>query len=145
MGNDDYSYKHLLTNQTTKISLFCYFLIPLWSILVKTCQQLDYFFNYYILWGIAMYCFCWKEREEQYCIFLGNKNSPWYIVSFGMIRASLGVTFVSVPGWVLSSGFSYMQMVLGFSVGYIIVAFVFTSFILPLATYKYLYILIRTF
>ena len=75
--------------------------------------------------------------------FLGNKTSPWYIVSFGMIGASLsGVTFVSVPGWVLSSGFSYMQMVLGFSVGYIIVAFV----LLPLyyrlqltSIYTYLY------
>lgn len=55
--------------------------------------------------------------------FLGNKKSPWYIVAFGMISASLsGVTFISVPGWVVSSNFSYMQMVLGYLLGYAIIA-----------------------
>jgi Na+/proline symporter len=55
--------------------------------------------------------------------FLGNKKSPWYIVAFGMISASLsGVTFISVPGWVVSSNFSYMQVVLGYLVGYAIIA-----------------------
>ena len=45
--------------------------------------------------------------------FLGNKQS-WHIVSFGMIGATLsGVTFISVPGWVADSQFSYMQMILG--------------------------------
>jgi len=45
--------------------------------------------------------------------FKGNKQSPWYIVAFGMIGASLsGVTFISVPGWIEASQFSYMQMVL---------------------------------
>ncbi len=55
--------------------------------------------------------------------FKGNKNSKWYLVAFGMVGASLsGVTFVSVPGWVQSSQFSYMQMVFGYLVGYFIVA-----------------------
>jgi SSS family solute:Na+ symporter len=55
--------------------------------------------------------------------FVGNKQSPWYIVAFGMIGASLsGVTFISVPGWVGSSQFSYMQMVLGYLVGYFVIA-----------------------
>jgi Na+/proline symporter len=55
--------------------------------------------------------------------FLGNKKSPWYIVSFGMIGASLsGVTFISVPGWVIDNDFSYMQMVLGYLVGYLVIA-----------------------
>lgn len=55
--------------------------------------------------------------------FLGNRNSPWYIVAFGMISASLsGVTFISVPGWVVDSQFSYMQMILGYLVGYAIIA-----------------------
>ena len=55
--------------------------------------------------------------------FLGNKKSPWYVVAFGMIGASLsGVTFISVPGWVGSSQFSYMQMVLGYLLGYIFIA-----------------------
>jgi len=55
--------------------------------------------------------------------YLGNRRSPWYVVAFGMIGASLsGVTFISVPGWVGTSQFSYMQMVLGYLLGYIVVA-----------------------
>jgi solute:Na+ symporter, SSS family len=55
--------------------------------------------------------------------FTGNKQSPWYVVAFGMIGASLsGVTFISVPGWVGTSQFSYMQMVLGYLVGYFVIA-----------------------
>lgn len=55
--------------------------------------------------------------------FIGNKNSPWWIVAFGMIGTSLsGVTFISVPGWVGTSQFSYMQMVLGYLVGYTVIA-----------------------
>lgn len=55
--------------------------------------------------------------------FLGNRKSPWYLVAFGMIGTSIsGVTFVSVPGYVLHNGFSYMQMVLGLFVGYILIA-----------------------
>ena len=57
--------------------------------------------------------------------FIGNKNSPWYLVAFGMIGTSLsGVTFISVPGWVGDSNFSYMQMVLGYLLGYAVIAFV---------------------
>jgi len=55
--------------------------------------------------------------------FTGAHQSPWYLVAFGMIGASLsGVTFISVPGWVASSEFSYMQMVLGYFVGYFVIA-----------------------
>ena len=55
--------------------------------------------------------------------FVGNRKSPWYIVSFGMIGASLsGVTFISVPGWVGESQFTYMQMVLGYLAGYFVIA-----------------------
>ena len=55
--------------------------------------------------------------------FLGNRKSPWYVVAFGMIGASLsGVTFISVPGWVGSSQFSYMQMVMGYLLGYFVIA-----------------------
>lgn len=57
--------------------------------------------------------------------FLGERKSPWYVVAFGMIGASLsGVTFISVPGWVEGSQFSYMQMVLGYLPGYMVIAFV---------------------
>ena len=54
--------------------------------------------------------------------FVGNRKAPWYLVAFGMIGASLsGVTFISVPGWVGASQFSYMQMVLGYLVGYLVI------------------------
>lgn len=57
--------------------------------------------------------------------FIGKRNSPWPIVAFGMIGASLsGVTFISVPGWVGNTQFSYMQMVLGYLVGYTFIALV---------------------
>lgn len=55
--------------------------------------------------------------------YIGNKQSPWYLVAFGMIGASLsGVTFISVPGWVEAQEFYYFQMVLGFLVGYFVIA-----------------------
>jgi len=54
--------------------------------------------------------------------FKANKQSPWYVVAFGMIGASLsGVTFISVPGWVEGAQFSYMQVVLGYIVGYTVI------------------------
>ncbi len=57
--------------------------------------------------------------------FLGNRKSPWFVVAFGMLGASLsGVTFISVPGWVLDTDFTYMQMVLGYFLGYLTIAFV---------------------
>ena len=57
--------------------------------------------------------------------FTGNRNSPWYVVAFGMIGASLsGVTFISIPGWVENSQFSYMQMVLGYLAGYAVIALI---------------------
>ncbi len=55
--------------------------------------------------------------------FLGERKSPWYVVAFGMIGASLsGVTFISLPGWVVDSQFSYMQLVLGYLLGYFVIA-----------------------
>jgi solute:Na+ symporter, SSS family len=57
--------------------------------------------------------------------FLGNKKSPWIIVAFGMIGDSLsGVTFISLPGTVQGAQFSYMQLVLGYLLGYAIIALV---------------------
>ena len=58
--------------------------------------------------------------------YLGNKQSPWYLVAFGMIGASLsGITFISIPGWVgdASKQFGYMQMVFGYLVGYLVIAY----------------------
>jgi Na+/proline symporter len=55
--------------------------------------------------------------------FVGNRKSPWYVVAFGMIGTSIsGVTFISVPGEVGASTFSYMQLVLGYFAGYLVIA-----------------------
>ncbi len=55
--------------------------------------------------------------------FTGNRQSPWYVVAFGMIGASLsGITFISVPGEVGNSNFFYFQLVLGYLVGYFVIA-----------------------
>lgn len=76
----------------------------------------------YFLVLISISYFTSKNANNE-AFFLGNRKSPWYIVAFGMISASLsGVTFISVPGWVVNSNFSYMQMVLGYLVGYAIIA-----------------------
>ena len=57
--------------------------------------------------------------------FRGGRKSPWPVVAFGMIGASLsGVTFISVPGMVAATGMSYLQMCMGFFFGYLLVAFV---------------------
>jgi len=66
----------------------------------------------------------WKGRDaDSEGYFLGNKTSPWYIIAFGMIGDSLsGVTFVSVPGEVGLKQFNYLQIVMGYMVGYFIIA-----------------------
>ena len=62
------------------------------------------------------------RNADSASFFIGNRRSPWYVVAFGMIGASLsGVTFISLPGWVGDSQFSYMQIVLGYLLGYFIV------------------------
>ena len=74
-----------------------------------------------------------KGKEDNQTFFIANRSAPWYLVAFGMIGASLsGVTFISVPGWVEDTGFSYFQMVLGYIVGYFVIATV----LLPIY-YKY--------
>ncbi len=63
------------------------------------------------------------KKADNDTFFRGNKKSPWYIVSIGMIGASLsGVTFISVPGWVGTTGLTYMQMVFGYFLGYVTIA-----------------------
>ena len=63
------------------------------------------------------------KNDSNDTFFLGNRNSPWYVIAYGMIGTTLsGITFISVPGWIASSQFSYLQMVFGFFVGYFIVS-----------------------
>lgn len=92
-----------------------------------------------ILFGVSIVT---GRKADEDTFFRGNKSSPWYLVAFGMIGASIsGVTFISVPGWVGSQQFAYMVMVFGYLAGYIVIAFV----LLPLyyrlnltSIYKYL-------
>ena len=73
---------------------------------------------------IAISYFTGKKSDNE-DFFLAGRQSPWYVVAFGMIGASLsGVTFISVPGWVEMNSFSYMQMVFGYLFGYLFIAYV---------------------
>ncbi|WP_298370781.1 sodium:solute symporter [uncultured Lutibacter sp.] len=77
---------------------------------------------FFVLLTIAYFT---GKNDSNDTFFKANKKSPWYIVAFGMIGASLsGVTFISVPGWVQSSQFSYMQVVIGYLFGYLVIAYV---------------------
>ena len=66
-----------------------------------------------------------SRRADNQTFYRANRRAPWYMMAFGMVGASIsGVTFVSVPGMVLTSQMTYLQMCLGFIVGYIVIAFV---------------------
>jgi len=74
---------------------------------------------------LLLISFLTGKNDSNETFFKANKQSPWYIVAFGMIGASLsGVTFISVPGLIGSEQFAYMQGVLGFFVGYLLIVFV---------------------
>ena len=75
-----------------------------------------------VLFGISHLT---SRKANNYMFYRANRRAPWYMVAFGMIGASIsGVTFVSVPGMVLTSQMTYLQMCLGFIVGYFVIAFV---------------------
>lgn len=66
-----------------------------------------------------------SRKADNNTFYRANRRAPWYMVAFGMIGASIsGVTFISVPGMVLTSQMTYLQMCLGFIVGYLVIAFV---------------------
>ena len=66
-----------------------------------------------------------SRKANNKMFYRANRRAPWYMVAFGMIGASIsGITFVSVPGMVLTSQMTYLQMCLGFIVGYLVIAFV---------------------
>jgi Na+/proline symporter len=66
-----------------------------------------------------------KKGESTDSFFLANRQSPWYVVAFGMIGTSLsGVTFISIPGMVEKAQFSYLQLIFGNMLGYFVVALV---------------------
>ena len=75
--------------------------------------------------GLFIISYLTKGNDDNSTFFSANKDSPWYLVAFGMVGASLsGITFISVPGDIGGSQFTYFQVVLGYLVGYFIVAIV---------------------
>ncbi|MFA5647069.1 MAG: sodium:solute symporter [Bacteroidales bacterium] len=86
---------------------------PVWVILI---------IGLYFLVLIVIGRFTSRNADNE-SFFVGNRRSPWYVVAFGMLGTSLsGVTFISVPGYVGSTQFSYLQLVLGYLLGYFVVA-----------------------
>ena len=84
--------------------------------LILTC-----FLTYTVLLFFISWITSRKANNETF--FIGNKVSPWYVVAYGMIGASLsGVTFISIPGWVGETQFSYMLVVFGYFFGYILIS-----------------------
>ncbi|MEM9897477.1 MAG: sodium:solute symporter, partial [Bacteroidota bacterium] len=80
----------------------------------------------YFLFLLAIAFFTSRQADNQ-SFFTANRQAPWYLVAFGMIGATLsGVTFISLPGAVGAGGvnqsFAYMQLVLGYIAGYIVIA-----------------------
>ena len=81
----------------------------------------------FLLYTLVLFAVTWftSRKADSQSFFIGNKVSPWFVVAYGMIGASLsGVTFMSVPGWVKDTQFSYMIVVLGYLFGYFVIALV---------------------
>lgn len=77
--------------------------------------------GYFLL--LILISFFTTRNADSRTFFTANRQSPWYLVAFGMIGASLsGVTFISIPGWVADTQFTYMAVVFGYLVGYFIIA-----------------------
>lgn len=73
--------------------------------------------------GLLLIAYLTSKNSTAESYFSGNHSSPWYAVAFGMIGDSLsGVTYISVPGKVGTANFSYLQLVLGYFVGYFIIS-----------------------
>jgi Na+/proline symporter len=84
-------------------------------------------FTFVIGYFVLLLAVAWftSRNSNNESFFIGNRNSNWMLVAFGMIGTSLsGVTFVSVPGGVGSGNFYYFQVVLGYLLGYAVIAFV---------------------
>jgi solute:Na+ symporter, SSS family len=81
----------------------------------------------FLIYTLVLFSVTWftARKADNQSFFIGNKVSPWFVVAYGMIGASLsGVTFMSVPGWVKDTQFSYMVVVLGYLFGYFVIALV---------------------
>ncbi len=90
-----------------------------------------FIFSCFLGYTLLLFVITWitSRKSNNETFFIGNKASPWYVVAYGMIGASLsGVTFMSVPGWVGSTQWTYLMVVFGYLFGYIVIA----TILLPL-------------
>jgi len=81
----------------------------------------------FLAYTVLLFTVTWitARKANNQSFYIGNRISPWFIVAYGMIGASLsGVTFMSVPGWVKETQFSYMVVVFGYLFGYFVIALV---------------------
>ncbi len=79
----------------------------------------------FIIYTSLIFFVAWltSRKADNQSFFIGNRKSPWFVVAYGMIGASLsGVTFISVPGWVGTTHFTYFVIVLGYVAGYAVVS-----------------------
>ncbi len=85
------------------------------------------FLTIFLLYTLALFGVAWltARRSNNESYFTGNRKSPWPVVAYGMIGASLsGVTFISIPGWVGSTNFTYLMVVFGYLIGYVVITYV---------------------
>jgi Na+/proline symporter len=81
----------------------------------------------FLAYTVLLFTVTWitARKANNQSFYIGNRISPWFVVAYGMIGASLsGVTFMSVPGWVKETQFSYMVVVFGYLFGYFVIALV---------------------
>lgn len=81
----------------------------------------------FLIYTAILFIVSWftSRNANNQSFFIGNKKSPWYLVAYGMIGASLsGVTFISIPGWVGTTHFNYFMIVLGYLAGYAVISLV---------------------
>jgi len=90
--------------------------------LILTCVVAYSAMLFYVVWRTS-------RHADNESFFIGNKSSKWFVIAYGMIGASLsGVTFMSVPGWVGTTQYTYLMVVFGYLVGYTVIA----TILLPL-------------
>ena len=83
-------------------------------------------FTFVIAYFLALMAVAWftSRNASNDSFFIGNRESNWMLVAFGMVGTSLsGVTFISVPGAVGATAFTYFQIVLGHVLGYVVIAY----------------------
>lgn len=113
------------TGQTAIQMNFCYIYLYLRPSkkqdFMSTTLIISVLVSYFLV--LILIAFWTSRNADSESFFTGNRQSSWYLVAFGMIGTSLsGVTFISVPGTMINDGMGYYQVVLGYILGYVVIA-----------------------